>query len=341
MMQRLLAALSLAALAPLSSGQSLPFLADQAQSNYTWSGTTSIGALVGDPSDMFQLAGSVTLDLDAGGNPVSAGQWLATDLLVTPDLSGHIPNPLSFLPPLAILDVANLRFSIASDPFAVDGAGNFSTTTILTVISGILTVTPLTGGSTVTDLAGTVGPATITPGTITESAGTLLMVSPMVTQFQFTDPTSNISATLSLNGTLVASYDCPTPVNFCTTSPNSAGTGATIDGLGSTSITANDLMLRAVGCPANKPGLFFYGLNEANTPLGNGTLCLSGQVRRLGVNLSSATGEYQAPFDHTTLAASDVIEPGDTRRFQCWFRDPAGGGLGFNLSDGLSVTFCP
>ena len=341
MIQRLLAAAALTGLAPFTFGQSLPFVVDQAQSNYTWSGTTSIGALVGDPSNQFQLAGSVTLDLDAGGSPVGAGQWLATDLLVVPDLAGNIPNPISFLPPLALLDVAGLRFSIASDPFTVDAAGNFSTTTVLTVTSGILTVTPLTGGATVTDLAGTLGPPTITPGTITASGASLQMVSPMVTQFQFVDPTSNISATLSLNGTLVASYDCPAPASYCTTSPNSASAGATIAGLGSTSITANDLVLQAVGCPANKPGLFFYALNEASVPLGNGTLCAGGQVRRLSVLVSSASGEYQTPFDQASLAPGDALVPGDVRRFQCWFRDSAAGGAGFNFTDGLSVTFCP
>lgn len=341
MLQRLLVPAALAGLAPLSAGQGLTFVVDQAQSNYTWSGSTSIGALVGDPSNQFQLSGTVALDLDAGGSPVGSGQWLGTDLLVVPDLAGHIPNPISFLPPLALLDVAGLRFSIASDPFTVDAAGSFSTTTVLTVTSGILTVTPLTGAATVTDLAGTLGPPTVTPGTITASGATLQMVSPMVTQFQFTDPTSNISATLSLNGTLVASYDCPAPVNYCTSSANSASAGATIAGLGSTSITANDLVLQAVGCPANKPGLFFHALNETSVPLGNGTLCAGGQVRRLGVLVSNAAGEYQAAFDQASLAPGDALAPGDVRRFQCWFRDPAGGGSGFDFTDGLSVTFCP
>jgi len=32
---------------------------------------------------------------------------------------------------------------------------------------------------------------------------------------------------------------------------------------------------------------------------------------------------------------------GDTKFFQFWYRNPAGGGAGFNLSDSLAVPFCP
>ena len=35
------------------------------------------------------------------------------------------------------------------------------------------------------------------------------------------------------------------------------------------------------------------------------------------------------------------IQPADTRYFQLWYRDPLGGLSGFNLSNGLEITFCP
>ena len=35
------------------------------------------------------------------------------------------------------------------------------------------------------------------------------------------------------------------------------------------------------------------------------------------------------------------ILPGSTWNTQFWYRDPAFGGAGFNLSDGLGVTFAP
>ncbi len=40
------------------------------------------------------------------------------------------------------------------------------------------------------------------------------------------------------------------------------------------------------------------------------------------------------------LPTSGITNPG-THNFQCWFRDPAAGGTGFNLSDGVSATFVP
>lgn len=340
-MKHALRATALLGLASLASAQSFQFIADASQSNYTWSGNTSLGPIVGSPNNQFQLTGTMEVDLDSGGNPVGGGQWLSTDLLVTPDLSGYIPNALPFLPPLATLDLVGMRFSITGDPFTVDASGNWQTNTVLTVTSGTLTVTPLTGGQTVTDLSGTLGPVTLTTGTITESGGVLTMVTPMSTQFQFTDPTSGISSTLGLQGTLTARYTCPAPTSYCTTSANSVGSGAVISATGSTSIAANSLTLVSSGNPANKPGIFFFGNNPSANPLGNGTLCAAGGIRRFSPTLSNASGVFTRAVDLTNLPGGVVVEAGQTKRFQHWYRDTAGGGAGFNLSDGLAVTFCP
>ncbi len=330
-----------AVLTGLAGAQSFTLTVDQANTNYTWTGTTSIGALEGNPSNAFQLAGDVVFDLATGGSPVASGQWLSSDLLVTPDLSAKIPNSVIFLPPLAIIDVANMRFSISSDPFTVDAAGSFNTTTTLVVTSGLLTVTPLVGSATVTDLTGTVGPAAPTSGTINLVTGELVLSSPMVTSFMFTDPASGISATLGLNGVINASYDCPAPASYCVGAPNSVGPGSSIAGSGSTSMTAANFNLTANGCPANKPGLFFMGLNQVNVPLGNGNLCLGGSVKRFPVVISDGAGVFSQAVDFNALPGGLLLAAGQNANFQCWYRDVAAGGAGFNLSDGLNVLLCP
>jgi hypothetical protein len=43
----------------------------------------------------------------------------------------------------------------------------------------------------------------------------------------------------------------------------------------------------------------------------------------------------------TAAPAAGVLVPGSTWRFQLWYRNPAGGGAGYNLSNGLRVRFCP
>ena len=331
----------LLALTSSATAQDFQFQIVQGASNYTWSGTTSLGPLLGNPNNTFQLNGTMLLDLDSGGNPVGGGEWISSDALVVPDLSGRIPNPLPFLPDLAVIDVVGMRFSMASNPFAVTGTGAFSTTSTLTITSGILTVTPITGSPTVTDLTGTQGPPSATTGTITEAGGLLTLNSPMNTSFTFTDPASGISATLNLVGTLKARFSCPSVNTYCVASPNSVGAGAQISTTGSTSITNNDLGLVVTQAPAGKPGLFFFGPNQIQFPFGDGFRCVGGSIKRMGVVISSGAGVFQKTLNQTSLPGGATIDAGQTVNFQCWYRDPSFGTAGFNLSNAASVFFCP
>jgi hypothetical protein len=45
----------------------------------------------------------------------------------------------------------------------------------------------------------------------------------------------------------------------------------------------------------------------------------------------------QEPFNSGAFA----VNPFSVWNFQFWYRDGAGGPFGFNLSDGLELTFCP
>jgi len=128
----------------------------------------------------------------------------------------------------------------------------------------------------------------------------------------------------------------PVGVNYCLANPNSTGGAATISALGSASIGANDLVLRAE-CVPDQPFVFFHGGAQVQIPFGHGLLCAAGGITRI-LPPGFATG--QVAERAVDLPGIGITAPG-VRNFQCWFRDPAAGGSGFNLSDGFEITFVP
>ena len=133
---------------------------------------------------------------------------------------------------------------------------------------------------------------------------------------------------------------------FCPAAMNSAGSVASIGFSGTPSFHANDLTLTAFGCPPGENGLFLYSPDAISTPLGNGTLCVGsstlGFVIRLGVVTIDAFGAASYPFDNTNPPIPPgQIATGETWHFQFWYRDTQGGGALFNLSNGLTIEFCP
>jgi hypothetical protein len=94
-------------------------------------------------------------------------------------------------------------------------------------------------------------------------------------------------------------------------------------------------------------GQFLYSAGQAQTPFGNGFLCLGGgaSVMRIfppvvgGQQAGMGVGiDFQSPPYN---AGPGAITAGSTWNFQFWYRDVAAGGAQFNLSNGLQVTFCP
>jgi hypothetical protein len=142
---------------------------------------------------------------------------------------------------------------------------------------------------------------------------------------------------------------CSTPTTYCTASPNSAGVGgAQLYWVGSPSVQKNDLVLGAAGVPPSTLGLFFYGAGQTSEPFGDGLRCVAAggtPIQRLGPpGASQGFGVVERPLDLTAPPAGSgpgQIQPASTWNFQYWYRDPAAGGTGFNLSNALSVTFCP
>ncbi|HVS18898.1 MAG TPA: hypothetical protein VMT18_09890, partial [Planctomycetota bacterium] len=129
--------------------------------------------------------------------------------------------------------------------------------------------------------------------------------------------------------------------NFCVGAPNSAGSGAVMSHTGSTSVSADDLVLRCDGAVLGTLGIFYYGTETAQAPFGNGFRCIGGQAFRLAGQFVDAGGTVLHALDLANPPQTGgQITPGSTWHFQFWFRDTPAGGAGFNLSDGLAIDFC-
>ena len=125
---------------------------------------------------------------------------------------------------------------------------------------------------------------------------------------------------------------------------NSTGNGATLGAEGSASTATDDLLLRASDLPPAQAALAFCGSGPNNggagSPFGDGLLCVSGGIVRLGITSAGADG---GAVWGPSLGQIGAWNAGATRSFQCWYRDPQGGpcGSAFNLSNGLSIVFTP
>jgi hypothetical protein len=128
----------------------------------------------------------------------------------------------------------------------------------------------------------------------------------------------------------------PLGTSYCQATPNSTGAPALLGASGSASIASNDFTLLCGPVP-NQPGIYFHGPQAVELPFGDGFRCVGGQVVRLDPPVPGVGNQSARAVD----LAAQGFTPGQTVRFQLWYRDPAMGLSGFNLSDGLSVSFWP
>ena len=129
--------------------------------------------------------------------------------------------------------------------------------------------------------------------------------------------------------------------NYCVGAPNSTGLGAVIGWSGSLSVGANAFALTCTRMSPNSSHIYYFGRTQSQAPFGDGFRCITGSVSRLNPPQVATPGGTSSRYvDLTTIPAVGNITVGSTRYFQCWYRNPAGGGAGFNLSNGLGATFC-
>lgn len=218
-------------------------------------------------------------------------------------------------------------------------------------------------------------PATVIPGTpliVTTlqfqanaaSPGTTLSFLPTLGAFgqtrvfDFFTPGLDITGDISSTATIVVGTGGPT--SFCEGTSaacpcgngggpgegcgNSTGAGAVLSTSGSTSVSAADLVFSAAQLAPSQPGLYFQGNNAVSSgngvPFGDGLRCAGGGVIRIQVRISTPSGTSQTT---TNIVAATGVQPGDTKRYQIWYRDPQGSpcGTGFNLSNGIEVSWTP
>ncbi|MFT7670468.1 MAG: hypothetical protein ACI8X5_003177 [Planctomycetota bacterium] len=123
---------------------------------------------------------------------------------------------------------------------------------------------------------------------------------------------------------------------------NTTGLGAVLSPAGSASATTDDMVFTSTNMIPGAPALMFNGTTDVNggagLTFGGGLRCAGGSIKRMGVRIPDATGTASwGPG----LSASGGWGAGDQRFFQAWYRDSANApcGSGFNVSNGLDVTF--
>lgn len=154
----------------------------------------------------------------------------------------------------------------------------------------------------------------------------------------------------TLDALTIVVLDCA-PTNYCTGKVNSAGCVATITANGSASLGgASALTLTANEVINSQFGVLVWSLQQAQTPMWNGTLCVAQPFNRVlpvtvsggsGPFGSNCTGSLSQVIDASFLTSAGLTA-GDTVYCQWLYRDrfqPDGTTVG--LTDGVRFTVCP
>jgi len=132
--------------------------------------------------------------------------------------------------------------------------------------------------------------------------------------------------------------------------PNTTGLRGRLEGSGSATVAANDLVLNASDLPANQFGFFLTSQVQGFVPNpggSQGNLCLAGTIGRYvgagQIQNAGAAGAISLALDLTQTPAGPVfvsIAAGETWNFQAWFRDIGPSGQPWsNFTNGLNVVF--
>jgi len=156
-------------------------------------------------------------------------------------------------------------------------------------------------------------------------------------------------------GSALAAAGCPcgNAGSSGTGCANSAGAGARLLALGSTSVSEGHLILGATDTPAFEEAVLFTGPAPLGSPrpFGGGLLLLATPYRRVATHLNDPSGLWtwnryhgfpQIPDIGAPYEFHQTFQAGQTYRFQVWYTDAADPcGRGFNLTNAVELTMTP
>jgi len=122
--------------------------------------------------------------------------------------------------------------------------------------------------------------------------------------------------------------------------------GARLSAVGDSSVSADTLLLSVSAVEPNQSGLYFQADNDLSpgSAWGDGLRCAGGSLRRLGVRFADWTGSSNTSgFPLSISAKAGNVTAGDTKYYQCWYRNPTESPCltDFNLSNGVAVSWWP
>ncbi len=119
---------------------------------------------------------------------------------------------------------------------------------------------------------------------------------------------------------------------------NSQGHGARIRLVGAPTAftTPSELYFTLSRARANTPALLLQGAEPIARPFRDGILCMGNPTERIETLFTDAAGSATSTTD---AAVAGLVDPGDVRYYQFWYRDPmlSPCGSGSNFSSALSV----
>lgn len=261
---------------------------DQPNNLISWNVSTSIGSVNVSPAT-FRIGGSVELLLDSANAPYTSGSLNGAIAFTSPTtLSGEIPNPLWFLPPLATFDIKNLEFHLSSPSFSIAPNGDFSAMIVLTTTAGTNTMGGLFGSGT-EPIAGLESTPTAVNGNVSQSGTTITFYLDMGITVTLLDPGTGVSSDITFNGPLTGFSDSTENGSFHLEAPLPMNLGA--NNMPFTGATPGGAVFLA-GTVAGRGSVFIGALNAtlgiANPAQAGGTTADGSGNGSFNVNVPSS-----------------------------------------------------